>query len=90
MNPCAYPALSEPPEMIGQIFRLVREATDEERYWTALTIMAGTLLKKDEFTRERMLAGLPAALREAFEKLQFLYREIQRNNGVSNDGGSLQ
>jgi hypothetical protein len=71
--------MPEPPEMIGQIFRLVREATDEERYWTALTIMAGTLLKKDEFTRERMLAGLPAALREAFEKLQSLYQELSPN-----------
>jgi hypothetical protein len=79
-----YPVLSEPSEMIGQIFRLVREATDEEKYWTALTMMAGVLLKKDEFTRERMLARLPAELREAFDRLQTLYHEL------SNDGVALQ
>ena len=80
-----YPTQSEKPEMIGRIFQLVRDATEDEKWNSALVILAGVLLKKDEFTRERMLASVPAKLRRAFDDLQDLYQEL-----VGERGGQLQ
>jgi hypothetical protein len=64
--------------LIDRIFEVV-ERTDSNTKWVAgITLLADVLLRQDEFTAARTLAGLTSELRAAIHGIQ----EIQRT-GVS-------
>ena len=90
MNPYHYPALSESDNkpLIERILDVgLMSGADANTKWIAgITLLADVLLRQDEFTQARTLAGITAELRAALHGI----REIQ-NNGVSpNDTGRLQ
>jgi len=79
MNPYHYPALSESDNkpLIERILDVgLMSGADANTKWIAgITLLADVLLRQDEFTQARSLAGITAELRAALHGIQ----EIQRN-----------
>jgi hypothetical protein len=74
--------------LIDKVFAvaLVEGADLNEKWVAGIVLLSDVLLRLDEFTQARTLAGITAELRAALHGI----REIQ-NNGVSpNDTGRLQ
>ena len=74
--------------LIDKIFALALvEGADSYEKWVAgITLLADVLLRQDEFTQARTLAGLTAEIRAALHGI----KEIQRNGMSPNDTGRLQ
>lgn len=72
-----FPSLSEDKPLIERILDVGLESgADCNTKWTAgLTLLADVLLRQDELSQHRLLAGLTAELRAAMHGIT----EIQRN-----------
>lgn len=60
--------------IIDRTFAITEGVPNDEKWVAGITLLADVLLRQDEFSQARMLAGLTSQLREALHRIPEIMR----------------